>query len=138
MMDRESKYKAQKQIEAIQRSSVRPTEAHYAQARDMAKQQRAQHDEIERDIDREVHQIAKDMGEFTYGVMSKRATVSFEASEYVPGKARQLICTFCGTHCSGTWHHIKDKWWGSEHKQFSELSEDKLERERACLQQKKK
>lgn len=98
----------------------------------MAKKEKARQDKIDHDIDTEVKAIAKDMGEYTYGVMAGCQNSGVRKFHgFGAGKVKKLICAFCGEHCSGQWHFINDRWWGSEHKQFSELSEQ--ERERACL-----
>ena len=135
-MDREQKYKAQKQIAALRKNPPRPTAAHFATAKETAKKERARQDKIDQDIEKEIKDISKDIGEYTYGVMAGCPNSGVRKFHgFGEGKVKKLICAFCGEHCSDQWHHINNKWWGSEHKQFSGLPEQ--ERERLCLSQKR-
>lgn len=136
MMDRESKHKAHKQIEALRKNPPKVTAADWAGAKALAKKEKARQDKIDHDIDTEVKAIAKDMGSYTYGVMAgPQGSGVRKFHGFGEGKVKRLICAFCEEHCSDQWHYVNDRWWGSEHKQFSGLPEQ--ERERLCLSQKK-
>lgn len=135
-MDRESKAKAQKQVQALRKNPPRPTAGDYAVAKQMLAKEKARQDKIDHDINTEVKAIAKDMGEFTYGVMAGCQNSGVRKfNGFGAGKVKGLVCAFCGEHCSSQWHYVNDRWWGSEHKQFSALSEQEMER--LCLSQKK-
>lgn len=135
-MDREGKYKALKQIEAIKKNPPKITAEHWAGAKKMELKERARQAQIDKDIDTEVKAIAKDMGEFTHGVMAGVGGSVRKFNGFGEGKAKRLICAFCGEHCSDQWHHINDKWYGKEHEQFARLTRADQKRERVCLLQK--
>ena len=131
-MDRESKYKARKQIEALKKNPPRVTKAHLDEARKSAEREKRRQEKIDDDIRKEVSDIAKDIGSYTYGVMTGCENSGVRKFHgFGDGKVKGLKCAFCGEHCSDVWHYIDGKWYGSEHKQFAGLPAE--ERERLCL-----
>lgn len=134
-MDRESKYKATKQIESLQKNPPRPTAGDYAKAREMAKKEKSRQQKAEQDVDNHISNEIKEMSKDVAEHFHTRCTITQKFHGFGEGKVRRLICAFCNEHCSEEWHHINDQWWGSEHKQFSGLPEQ--ERERLCLSQKR-
>ncbi len=137
-MDRESKFKALKQIESLNRNPPKPTEGHYAQAREMAKKEKARQQSAEESADKyianEVKEMAKDVAEHFH----TRCTIRQKFSGYGKGKVSKLKCHFCGEHCSDEWTNAKNgKWYGKEHVQFARLTRADQKRERVCLLQRK-
>lgn len=123
-----------RQVENMRKNPPRVLPQHHAEAKKLLDKNKAFYEAKDKDIARERKSVSREIADWTYNQIRGVGKVFHGFGE---GKARTLICSFCGEHCSSQWYSVNGKWFGSEHKQFSELTGDELERERLCLLQKK-
>lgn len=109
-------------------------QSHIEGAKKLLEQHKKFEESKDRSIKNEMRGLAKDVGNYVYNATHG---VGQLFNGYGNGKVRQLICHFCGEHCSDKWTNAKDgKWYGNDHVQFAGLSDEQQEKERACLSSK--
>lgn len=131
MISKENKAKALKRIREIEKNPPVITEAHRRHAAKLLEQNKKFYEDKDRGIDNERKAISKDLAGWVHNQYNGVGKVFHGYGE---GKMRKIKCWFCGQHCSSEFFSLNGKWYGKEHKQFSNLNEEEQERERkSCL-----